>query len=270
MAYHRAGHAAPGCSGCGPWSSSTPPASPTGVLVAPVLPGLSDGPEQLDAVVRACVDAGARSISSVLLHLRPGVKEVFLGRLAETHPHLLASYRRRYRDRAYAPKAEQQALETRVRELVRRYGGLPAERSDPRHHTGHDPAPGSATETRPSSGSSDTVLAGGWEAPGAAVAATSGRSDSGGFLEDVDAAGGAEADDVGESDLGVGDLAVAGFVAEVVADLPDVGDAGGGDGVALGLEAAGHVDRGRAVAPGGPGLEERHRFALAPQSIRLS
>jgi hypothetical protein len=76
----------------------------------------------------------------VLLHLRPGVKEVFLGRLAESHPDLLPGYRRRYRDRAYAPKAEQRALETRVRELVRRCGGLPAERTDPRHHTGRDPA----------------------------------------------------------------------------------------------------------------------------------
>jgi hypothetical protein len=69
------------------------------------------------------------------------VKEVFLGRLAESHPHLQASYRRGYRDRAYAPRAEQQALETRVRELVRRNGGLPAERTDPRHHTGRDPTP---------------------------------------------------------------------------------------------------------------------------------
>jgi DNA repair photolyase len=112
---------------------------PTGVLVAPVLPDLSDGPDQLEAVVRACVDAGARSISSVLLHLRPGVKEVFLARLAESHPHLLASYRRRYRDRAYAPKAEQQALEARVRELVRRFGGLPAGPTDQRHHTGREP-----------------------------------------------------------------------------------------------------------------------------------
>jgi DNA repair photolyase len=113
---------------------------PTGVLVAPVLPELSDGREQLEAVVRACVGAGARSISSVLLHLRPGVKEVFLGHLANSHPHLLPSYRRRYRDRAYAPRAEQGALESRVRELVRRCGGLPAERTDPRHHTGRDPA----------------------------------------------------------------------------------------------------------------------------------
>ena len=48
---------------------------PCGVLVAPVLPGLSDAPEQLEAVVRACVEAGATSISPVLLHLRPGVRE---------------------------------------------------------------------------------------------------------------------------------------------------------------------------------------------------
>ncbi|MGH9227449.1 MAG: radical SAM protein [Acidimicrobiales bacterium] len=120
---------------------------PTGVLVAPVLPDLSDGPEQVEAVVRACVDAGARSISSVLLHLRPGVKEVFLGRLAESHPHLLANYRRRYSDRAYAPRAEQRALDSRVRGLVRRYGGLPAERTDPRHPTGREPAPEPATTT---------------------------------------------------------------------------------------------------------------------------
>ncbi|HET6664307.1 MAG TPA: radical SAM protein [Acidimicrobiales bacterium] len=124
---------------------------PTGVLVAPVLPDLSDDPAQLEAVVRACVEAGARSISSVLLHLRPGVKEVFLGRLAETHPHLMASYRRRYRDRAYAPKAEHRALDTRIHELVRRHGGLPAERTDPRHHTGRDPAPDVAPQAPSSS-----------------------------------------------------------------------------------------------------------------------
>jgi DNA repair photolyase len=120
---------------------------PTGVLVAPVLPDLSDGPEQLEAVVRACVQAGARSISPVLLHLRPGVKEVFLGRLADTHPHLLPRYRRRYRDRAYAPKAEQRALDTRIRELVRRNGGLPSERTDPLNDTGREPAPTTTTET---------------------------------------------------------------------------------------------------------------------------
>ncbi|HEX8804954.1 MAG TPA: radical SAM protein [Acidimicrobiales bacterium] len=117
---------------------------PCGVLVAPVLPELSDAPEQLEAVVRACVEAGARSVSTDLLHLRPGVKDVFLARLGETHPHLVAAYRRRYRDRAYAPRADQQALDALVRDLVRRHGGLPADRTDPRHMVGRGsdgPAP---------------------------------------------------------------------------------------------------------------------------------
>jgi DNA repair photolyase len=113
---------------------------PCGVLVAPVLPDLSDRPEQLEAVVRACVDAGAQSISTVLLHLRPGVKDVFFSRLAESHPHLIPAYRRRYRDRAYAPSADQQALNVIVRDLVRSYGGTAAERGDPEHLTGRSPA----------------------------------------------------------------------------------------------------------------------------------
>jgi DNA repair photolyase len=107
-----------------------------GVLIAPVLPDLSDSREQIEAVVRACLDAGARSISTALLHLRPGVKAVFLDRLTETHPHLVAAYRRRYRDRAYAPRADQQALDSLVRGLVRRYGGVAAGRTEPRHHAG--------------------------------------------------------------------------------------------------------------------------------------
>jgi DNA repair photolyase len=123
---------------------------PCGVLIAPVLPDLSDRPEQLEAVVRACVEAGARSISTVLLHLRPGVKDVFFSRLAESHPHLLPAYRRRYRDRAYAPSADQQALSVLVRDLVRSYGGTAAERADPRHLTGRSPAEsGEATAERP-------------------------------------------------------------------------------------------------------------------------
>jgi len=122
---------------------------PCGVLVAPVLPGLSDGPDQLEAVVEACVAAGARSISTVLLHLRPGVRDVFLPRLAASHPHLVADYRRRYRDRAYAPRADQQALDALVRDLVRRHGGLAADRDDPEHMTGRSPAASEAAAHEP-------------------------------------------------------------------------------------------------------------------------
>jgi DNA repair photolyase len=90
---------------------------PCGVLVAPILPGLSDGGDQLRDVVEACVAAGAVSISSVALHLRPGVKDHYLGWLRAARPDLAAATAARYRG-ANLPKAEQQALTDRVRALV--------------------------------------------------------------------------------------------------------------------------------------------------------
>ena len=95
---------------------------PCGVLVAPVLPGISDAPEQLDAVVKACVDAGARSIAPLLLHLRAGVREHYLEWLVAARPDLVERYRRLYPG-AYAPTKTQNALSRHVRELVARYGG---------------------------------------------------------------------------------------------------------------------------------------------------
>jgi DNA repair photolyase len=118
---------------------------PCGVLIGPVLPGLSDRPEQLEAVVKACVEAGAQSISTVLLHLRPGVKEVFLPRLAESHPELVDGYHQLYGNRAYAPRTEQRAVERMVRGFVHQHAGVSADRLDPRHHTGL-PGPGPGAE----------------------------------------------------------------------------------------------------------------------------
>lgn len=106
---------------------------PCGVLIAPILPGLSDREDQLEEVVQACVEAGAVSVSSVALHLRPGVREHFMGRLAQTHPQLVGEYERRYR-RAYLPAAEQSALSERVRRLAERAQGH-ASGSD---RTGHE------------------------------------------------------------------------------------------------------------------------------------
>jgi DNA repair photolyase len=51
---------------------------PTGVLIAPILPGISDAPEQLRAVLEAVLDAGASYASPIMLHLRPGVREEFM------------------------------------------------------------------------------------------------------------------------------------------------------------------------------------------------
>jgi DNA repair photolyase len=93
----------------------------TGVLVAPVLPGLSDRPDQLEAVVKACAEAGATSISPILLHLRPGVKEQYMPWLEKQRPDLLPLYEKLY-PRAYAPKDEQKKLSRIVGRYVARYG----------------------------------------------------------------------------------------------------------------------------------------------------
>jgi DNA repair photolyase len=106
---------------------------PCGVLIAPVL---SDAEEQLAAVVDACVAAGAVSISTVYLHLRPGVKDHYLERLADSMPELAAATASRYRG-AYLPKADQATLTARVRALVdmaRARHGRPASR--PSHPAG--------------------------------------------------------------------------------------------------------------------------------------
>jgi DNA repair photolyase len=92
---------------------------PTGVLMAPVLPGLSDRPEQLRAVVETVLEAGATHVSPILLHLRPGVKEEFMPWLQEHHPDLVPRYLRMYRQ-PYGPKPERDRLAARVGELVRR------------------------------------------------------------------------------------------------------------------------------------------------------
>ncbi|MGH2786257.1 MAG: radical SAM protein, partial [Actinomycetota bacterium] len=74
---------------------------PCGVMVAPLLPGLTDDPDGIRAVVDAAVAAGATHVSPILLHLRPGVREEFMRWLAEAHPDLVTRYEAMYRVSAY-------------------------------------------------------------------------------------------------------------------------------------------------------------------------
>ncbi|MGI9118865.1 MAG: radical SAM protein [Acidimicrobiales bacterium] len=94
-----------------------------GVLVAPVLPGLSDGAEQLDEVVAACVEAGASAISGgQVVYLKPGTREVFLGHLARTHPHLVGRYQDLYQG-VYAPNEVRQEVSRRLNRALDRHRG---------------------------------------------------------------------------------------------------------------------------------------------------
>jgi DNA repair photolyase len=87
---------------------------PCGVLMAPVLPGLSDGPEQLAEVADACKAIGVRPAGPVPLHLRPGVKEHVLTWIREHRPDLAEQYERSYRT-AYLPPPQRKQLAARFR-----------------------------------------------------------------------------------------------------------------------------------------------------------
>jgi DNA repair photolyase len=102
-----------------------------GVLMGPVVPFLSDSPEQLDAAVRKIASAGATHVSPIVLHLRTGAREWFQRWLERTHPELVGAYRDLYRGRAYAPAPYQQQISAQVAQLARKYRvghASPAER----------------------------------------------------------------------------------------------------------------------------------------------
>jgi DNA repair photolyase len=93
-----------------------------GVLVAPILPGLSDDEESIEATVAALAEAGAASATPIPLHLRPGAREWYAGWLARTHPELVPRYRALFGRGSYSPAAYQREVTARVREAARRHG----------------------------------------------------------------------------------------------------------------------------------------------------
>ncbi len=119
---------------------------PCSVLIAPVLPGLSDGDAQLTEVAQACAAAGATSVSPIALHLRSGVREHYLGWLSRRRPDLVALYRDRFRGRAYQGESEQRRIcEVVDAAFARATGGArrPSEqgrREPARFTTGHEAA----------------------------------------------------------------------------------------------------------------------------------
>jgi DNA repair photolyase len=82
----------------------------TGVLVAPLMPGINDDPEQVREILRRCSEAGAAYVTGIALHLRSGVRQVFMEWLREERPELVDRYRELYRRGAYAPAGERRRL----------------------------------------------------------------------------------------------------------------------------------------------------------------
>jgi DNA repair photolyase len=92
-----------------------------GVFLSPILPGLTDDDEHLEAVVAAAAAHGAEFLFSQPLRLGPGITEYYVPFIEREFPHLLPRYERLYR-RNSPPGLYSEEVQRRVRELKRRYG----------------------------------------------------------------------------------------------------------------------------------------------------
>ncbi len=96
----------------------------TGILIAPLMPGINDDPAQVATILEMASEAGAAYVSGIALHLRGEVRGLFMEWLAAHRPDLVARYRELYRRGAYVPQAERR----RLGELVRGPELAPSER----------------------------------------------------------------------------------------------------------------------------------------------
>jgi DNA repair photolyase len=95
---------------------------PTSVLIAPLMPGINDDPRAVREIVRRARAAGARNVTPIALHLRPGVREGFMDWLEGSSPDLVGLYAELYARGAYLAADERRRLSA----LVRREGHRPA------------------------------------------------------------------------------------------------------------------------------------------------
>ena len=93
---------------------------PAGVMMAPLLPGISDSAEAIDETVQAAAQHHAQFLSANLLFLKPGSREWFMPMLRESYPHLTPGYQRLYRN-TYAGKDYTESVMSLVDEARRRH-----------------------------------------------------------------------------------------------------------------------------------------------------
>ena len=84
---------------------------PTGILIAPLMPGINDAPEQIERIIELATEAGAVSIGGQTLFLRGSVREIFFDWLRSYRPDLVPRYERLYARGAYVPERERRAIE---------------------------------------------------------------------------------------------------------------------------------------------------------------
>ena len=94
----------------------------TCVLVAPILPGLTDDDEHLDEVLAECARVGVDAAAPIVLHVRSSIREHFMPWVKRAYPWLYPRYVELYGSRAYAPKPYQEEVAERFRRLRERHG----------------------------------------------------------------------------------------------------------------------------------------------------
>jgi DNA repair photolyase len=83
---------------------------PTGILIAPLMPGINDSPAQVEKIVQIATEAGAVSIGGIALHLRGEVRGIFMDWLRSQRPDLVPRYEEMYRRGPYAPREVRERL----------------------------------------------------------------------------------------------------------------------------------------------------------------
>jgi DNA repair photolyase len=83
---------------------------PCGILVAPLMPGVNDAPEQIEPLLKLAEEAGAVHIGGIALHLRGEVRDIWFDWLRAKRPDLVPRYEELYKRGAYAPPAERERL----------------------------------------------------------------------------------------------------------------------------------------------------------------
>jgi len=92
------------------------------VMCAPVLPGITDSPGQLNALVKAAAEAGAQSVAANPLFLKPCSAKIFLPFIEEHFPELKESYRKRFGERAFVSMAYRKQLSALMSKLKQKHG----------------------------------------------------------------------------------------------------------------------------------------------------
>jgi len=103
----------------------------TGISCSPVLPGITDSVKNLESVVKAAAEAGARGIFANPLFLKPCSAAVFMPFLQQEFPELYEDYRKRYEKHAFLPKAYHQRISQLMKRLRQKHGWGDRRRAQP-------------------------------------------------------------------------------------------------------------------------------------------